>query len=104
MKVLDRYYIDLLMSGVRFEDKDVKVNNSSGTLINIAPSTKCIIQLDAPSDIIIKRKKELSHFTIDVLRREYFKLVLKKKPPLYYYINTNNSIESTFEFVDNLGF
>ncbi len=57
MKVLDRYYIDLLMSGVRFEDKDVKVNNSSGTLINIAPSTKCIIQLDAPSDIIIKKEK-----------------------------------------------
>ena len=57
MKVLDRYYIDLLMSGVRFEDKDVKVNNSSGTLINIAPSTKCIIQLDAPSDIIKKGKR-----------------------------------------------
>jgi len=101
-KIIDRFYLDLLIKGSRFLDKEVQLIPQATRWINIAPTPTCIIQLDAPSDVILARKEELSSHAIDKFRHLYFDVSLTSKAPYYVYINTQNSIESTFQFLNKL--
>ncbi len=101
-RIFDRYYMDLLITGSRFSNQDLKTHPNSHYLINVAPTPYCIIQLDAPSELILERKEELSFSAIDQFRTKYFELSLASKTPIIIYINTKNSINDTFEFLSNL--
>lgn len=101
-KIIDRYYMDLLISGSRIQGKEIIVHKLAKKLIKIIPTTQCVIQLDAPTEIVLSRKQELSAYAINKFREIYFDLAIESKIPVYIYINTKNSIDDTFLFLDKL--
>lgn len=101
-KIIDRYYVDLLITGSRFDDKEIKIIPQASSWLKMAPTPTCIIQLDAPSYTILKRKEELSAQAIDRFRELYFELSLASNTPYFIYINTQQPIENTFEFLEHM--
>lgn len=95
IKLIDRYYPDLLIGGTRFLDKKVIRDDDAEKRIALCPTPAVYLQLDAPSDIIIERKNELSAQTIDHLRYDYFELGYRLTSPLFVYLNNSHSLDIT---------
>ena len=105
-RIIDRYYSDLLIQGSRFEDREITLVNNAEARMKRAPVPACVLQLDAPSEVILSRKKELSADAIDSFRTLYFKLALVSGTPKIIYLNTQHSIDDTRSFLNkvNIGF
>jgi thymidylate kinase len=95
IKLIDRYYPDLLIGGTRFLDKKVMRDDDAEQRIALCPTPAVYIQLDAPSAIILERKNELSAQSIDHLRYDYFELGYRLTCPLFVYLNNSHSLDIT---------
>ncbi|MBT3192408.1 MAG: hypothetical protein HN341_07620 [Verrucomicrobia bacterium] len=89
----DRYYHDLLIKNTRFLEKQTRFRSNWKRLLRKSPGTFCLVQLDAPTDVIHSRKEELSAQAIDAYRTSVFEMYLKKPSIVYSYINTSLSLE-----------
>ncbi|WP_159739415.1 hypothetical protein [Vibrio atypicus] len=101
--ICDRYFSDLLIQGSRFLDKEVILLPDAKKLMKLTPSPAVYIQLDAPSDVILSRKQEVSSHAIDKFRDYYFELALASGAPTIAYINTQHSIEGTRNAISRIG-
>ena len=92
MILSDRYFHDYILKNISFEDKKIVLRDRWTLLLKIIPNTYWFLQLDAPSDIILARKQEMSKYDIDMYRQLIFKLYLHKPSVVYTYINTKNEL------------
>jgi GTPase SAR1 family protein len=90
----DRFFHDLILQDVRFEDRKAKLKDNYQELMQKTPNTFLFVHLDAPTNIIRSRKEELTVQAIDLYRNGIFKLYTTKQNLIYVYINTNNSLEA----------
>jgi thymidylate kinase len=95
IKLIDRYYPDLLVTGTRFLNETVKQHPQATKRIQLCPTPLAYIQLDAPTEMILARKDELSAEAINHLRDDYFTIGLQLESPLFVYINNRHSLEAT---------
>ncbi|WP_165312553.1 hypothetical protein [Vibrio ziniensis] len=104
LKLIDRYYPDLLVTGTRFLDKEVVQHPDAKNRIRWCPTPRAYIQLDAPASVILARKQELSEHAVDHLRHDYFELGYKLDAPLFVYINNSHSLHETETLLKNMRF
>lgn len=102
LKLIDRYYPDLLVCGTRFEDKEVIRHPKAVNMIRLCPTPLAYIQLDAPYQVILERKAELTEQAINHLRDDYFEIGRQLNSPLYIYINNSHSLEATKKLLENI--
>jgi len=89
--VFDRYFIDILADPLRYRIKANKFFIKA--FHNFIPQPDLWIILDLPSDVLIKRKQELTYEMAEQLRYEY--LNLHKFLPNSIVINNNEEINKT---------
>ena len=90
----DRYTNDHLASHLRA----VTAPQKSSLLFlksKFIPAPRRIIQLDAPADVILSRRDELSEQTINFLSDFYLESSVLIKPKKIIYLNTNIPFDST---------
>ena len=90
---IDRYFYEYLMEDTRFFDKKAKLRKNWKLLSCFVPRPHVVIQLDAPEDVILKRKDELDEDGIVAFRKLVFETVSYKPPLKYLYINTTIPLE-----------
>jgi len=90
---IDRFFPDTLLEDISFMDKTTKLRTNWKLLLKSIPRVFWTIHLDAKTDIIMKRKDELSADDVDKYRELNFKIYLEKPAMIYTYINTGNEIE-----------
>ena len=88
----DRYFHDYILKNTRAEDERIVLRKKWKFLLKMIPNLYWFIQLDAPSDIILARKQEMSKNDIEMYRKLMFKLYLNKPSMVYTYINTKNDL------------
>lgn len=75
--IFDRYFDDILVDKLRFRYKGPSFFlRAAGVFI---PKPKLYVYLDAPSDVIYRRKKELTIDEIERQRKEYLSVMRMKK-------------------------
>ncbi len=84
----DRFFHDYLLKGVRLHQEKLTYTKHKNILVHLIPNTHSIIQLDAPSETILKRKQELNHSIICSYREHIFHLILDTHFYQYFYFNT----------------
>lgn len=89
----DRFFHDFILQDTRFMEKKTRLRDNWKDLLHKTPDIFWFIHLDAPTDVILSRKEELSADAIDSYRTEVFKMYLEKPALIYSYINTSNDIE-----------
>lgn len=89
----DRYFHDFLFQGLRFADETPRLRPASTRLRRFIPPPRCLIQLDAPNEVIAERKAELTAEAIDFYRTELFELNLDVPSPYYLYLSTAIPLE-----------
>lgn len=89
---IDRYFHDFIIQNLRLKDKEVSLRTDWKRLLQYTPNSFGFIHLDAPTEVILSRKDELSKDAIEQYRKLIFQLSLEKSPILYIYINTSNDI------------
>jgi len=92
--LVDRYYLDLAISGSRFAGRSLQYVGDVERKMRWMPTPRAILQLDAPSDVIMSRKSELSPQAVDAFRDRYFELMLMSRAPLLVYVNTACSLDA----------
>lgn len=97
----DRYSNDHLAYQLRANEAP-KISSWFKFKANIIPAPKNIIQLDAPSAVIVARRNELSEQTIDFLSKFYLDSSLLIQPANYIYLNTHSTMEETRFLVNKL--
>lgn len=90
----DRFFYDLFLKNIRFIDKNATLRENWEILLKRTPKVFWLIQLDAPNDVILSRKRELSENDLNLYRKETFKLYINKPSILYTYINTSTDIDT----------
>ncbi len=101
--LVDRYYMDLAISGSRFSSRSLSYVGNVERKMKWIPTPRAIVQLDAPSEIIMNRKSELSSQAIDEFRYLYFDLMLMSKTPFLVYVNTACSVEAEERILRRIG-
>jgi len=86
---IDRYFHEHLMINARNKAKKSALRNDWKFWLAFIPRTYIIIQLDAPTEVIIKRKNELDEDSIEAYRTYLFQTFLEKPFIVYCYINTD---------------
>ena len=89
----DRFFYDFLFYGSRFDLLQMNLRNEWKEMLQKLPKTYWMIQLDAPEEIVLSRKQEMSAENICFYRKNIFMLYLEKPSYLYSYINTSGSLE-----------
>jgi len=90
---IDRYFYEYLMEDTRFFDKKAKLRKNWKMLSCFIPRPHVVIQLDAPQDVILKRKNELDEDGIIAFRNLIFQTLSYKPPLKYLYINTTMPLD-----------
>ncbi|MDQ1339640.1 MAG: hypothetical protein QG567_793, partial [Campylobacterota bacterium] len=90
----DRFFYDLFLKNIRFIDKNATLRENWETLLKRTPKVFWLIQLDAPNDVILSRKRELLENDLNLYREETFKLYINKPSIVYTYINTSADINT----------
>ncbi len=90
----DRFFHDYIIENLRFEDKPATLRKQWQTLLDAAPNTHWFIQLDAPADVILSRKDELSAEDINTYRDACLKMYIHRPAPVFSFINTSHSLET----------
>ena len=90
---IDRYFYEYLMEDTRFFDKKAKLRKNWKMLSCFIPRPHVAIQLDAPQDVILKRKNELDEDGIVAFRDLVFQTITYKPPLKYLYINTTMPLD-----------
>lgn len=91
----DRYFSDFIFKNLRFKDKKVYLDENWKSILNITPNIHWLVHLDANTNDILERKDELSKDAINFYKDKVFEIYLNKKPFIYSYINTSNSLENS---------
>ena len=91
---VDRFFQDILLKNISFPEKNTQLRDRWKLLLKFIPTVFWKIHLDAKTDIIMKRKDELTKDDIDKYRELNFKIYLEKPSFNYSYINTSNNIEN----------
>ncbi len=89
----DRFFHDYLLKGVRIHQDKLTYISNKPLLIHFIPNTKTIIQLDANSETILKRKQELNHDIICLYRQHIFHLIIDTPFYQYFYLNTKYDVK-----------
>jgi len=92
---VDRYYYDLLFEGLRFREQTPRLRSNALELAQKIPRACMVVQLDAPNEAILARKKELTEAGIELYRHTIFFLAFKRPPLRYAYVRTDLPISST---------
>jgi thymidylate kinase len=90
----DRYTNDHLASHLRAEAPP-KSSQKISIKSRFIPAPKTIIQLDAPADVILSRRNELSEQTINFLSHFYLESSVLIRPNKIIYFNTDIPFEDT---------
>jgi len=93
----DRYFHDLLIKNARFMEREATLREGWQTLLKKSPNTFWFIHLDAPNDVILSRKQELSSQAIDCYREKIFAMYLLRPSLLYSYVNTSLALPKCTE-------
>lgn len=86
---VDRYFHEHLMINARNKSKKSALRSDWKFWLALIPRTYMIVQLDAPTKVILQRKNELDEDSIDAYRSYLFQTFLEKPFIVYCYINTN---------------
>ncbi|MBN3563917.1 hypothetical protein [Aliamphritea spongicola] len=89
----DRFFHDYIIENLRFEDKPAALRSHWQKLLNVSPNTHWFIQLDAPADVILSRKNELSAEDIDTYREACLTMYVHRPSPIFSFINTSHTLE-----------
>ncbi len=92
MILSDRYFYDYILKDISFKDKKIVLRDKWKFLLKMIPNSYWFLQLDAPTDIILARKQEMTRYDIEMYRKLMFKLYLNKPSVVYTYINTKNDL------------
>ncbi|WP_271273251.1 hypothetical protein [Aliamphritea hakodatensis] len=89
----DRFFHDYIIENLRFDDKPAALRNQWQKLLEVSPNTHWFIQLDAPADVILSRKNELSAEDIDTYREACLAMYVHRPSPVFSFINTSHTLE-----------
>jgi len=98
----DRSPADLLVTGYRFNDKNIAMRPSAIRDIRFMPTSRAVVHLHAPVETITARKQEMNEQQINQYQASIFNVYLIKAPPTYICINTDCSIEQSMLALNKL--
>ena len=90
----DRFFHDYIIENLRITDRPTSLRENWRSLLADLPRTYWFIQLDAPSEVILSRKEELSAADINSYREACLQMYLQHPSPIFSYINTSQPLES----------
>ena len=79
--LMDRYFYDHLLVNLRFFNRPNRLLKGWSTWLRFIPRPFWLIQLDAPSEVILSRKKQLTPQDIETVRQWMFEFYLQKYHP-----------------------
>jgi len=100
---VDRFFHDFIIQNARFNERESKLHSNWKALLKRTPDTFWFLHLDAPNQVILSRKQELSEQAIDAYRECMFEMYIQKPSPTYSYINTALPITHCTETICNMG-
>lgn len=90
----DRYFYDFMFDNILFNQNNPKLRDIWKSYLHFTPLAYFLIHLDAPNEIILSRKKEMSSSGMDIYRDGIFRLYVAHSVPFYIYINTTDTIQN----------
>ncbi|MFT6364562.1 MAG: thymidylate kinase [Planctomycetota bacterium] len=93
LTLVDRYYFELLIQDLRFQEKLPTLRPRWRSMLNRVPMPRMVLHLDAPNEVIASRNEELRSEGVDAYRTQMFAMAQKRGVPFYLYLNTSNSVE-----------
>lgn len=99
MVFIDRYFHEYLLINARWESEKVRLRSDWKFLLKFIPRTFSIIHLDAPTEVILLRKNELTENGIEAYRQSLYQVFLEKPFLVYTYINTDMPLEQCSDLV-----
>jgi hypothetical protein len=98
--VVDRYFCDFVLKNYRIKSKRTLVRNGYKILAPIAPTPFAIILLDAPPDVILKRKSvSMAAADYALYRSAVHDYAQRNKVRYFVYLNTGQPISECVEFL-----
>jgi len=96
--ILDRYFYDLLLTGIR--DKDGTAHEVWWYNMGLAltPRPRCLLILDVPYEIAQKRKGEIAKEDWDLLFNNYLRCYFSKPSKGLAFCNTDTTVENNVSF------
>lgn len=96
---VDRYFHEYLLMNSRCHSEKVKLREDWKLLLKLIPKHRILIHLDAPNDVILSRKIELTDNGIKAYRHSLFQVFCERPFDLYAYVSTDVPVEQSSQLV-----